>query len=350
MFEPEKTAARRFIKRTVIQGGLEAMSLLSKTGVMSGARGRGAIFTLHHVRPAARKAFDPAAHLSVTPEFLDASITRLKADGHVPVALEDLPEYLARTDQPGPAMVFTLDDGYRDNDLYARPVFEKHGVPYTIFIAGGFVDRTHSIWWETAERLINKLDEFTFDYGSGEITVPTRNLMEKYAAFSRLNASLVCAEQAEIVSRLDAQARAAGICPTGIIDREVMDETELRRLAATPLARLGAHTISHPNLAHSKPEQMRAEISLSAERVAEITGETPGTFAYPYGDRCAAGPREYQAAQDLGFKVAVTTNPGVLQTKSLQDLFSLRRISLNGYYQKCRYVAALASGIPFALS
>ena len=350
MFEPNTVAARRFLKRTAIQSGLEAVSLLSRAGIMSGARGEGAIFTLHHVRPARSKAFDPAAHLTITPEFLDASITKLKADGHVPVALHDLPAYLARPDRPGPAMVFTLDDGYRDNDEFARPVFEKHGVPYTIFIAGGFIDRSHSIWWETAERLLNQIDEFTFDFGDGDKTLATRSLMEKYAAFDRLNNALTCAPQQAIVERLDQQARAAGICPTGIVDREVMDEAELRELAATPLASLGAHTISHPNLAHLASGEMIAEIRRSAERVADITGETPRTLAYPYGDRCAADVREYQAARELGFDLAVTTNPGILQTRSLQARYSLPRISLNGYYQKCRYVGALASGIPFALS
>lgn len=350
MFEPNTVAARRFLKRTAIQGGLEAVSLLSKAGMMSGARGAGAIFTLHHVRPAMSKAFDPAAHLTITPEFLDASITRLKADGHVPVALHDLPEFLARPDRPGPAMVFTLDDGYRDNDAFARPVFEKHGVPYTIFVSGGFVDRSHSIWWETAERLINQLDEFTFDFGDGEKTLATRSLMEKYAAFDRLNNALTCAPQQAIVERLDQQARAEGICPTAIVDHEVMDEAELRRLAATPLASLGAHTISHPNLAHLASGEMKDEIRRSAERVAALTGETPRTLAYPYGDRCAADAREFQAAKELGFELAVTTSPGILQTTSLQSRYSLPRISLNGYYQKSRYVGALASGIPFTLS
>ena len=338
------------VKRAVIQGGLEAVSLLSRTGLMAGARGMGAIFTLHHVRPAQHKIFDPAAHLTITPEFLDASITRLKRDGHVPVALKDLPEFLARPDRPGPAMVFTLDDGYRDNNDHARPVFEKHGIPYTIFVSGGFVDRTHTIWWETAEQLIGQIDEFSFDYGAGDVTLPTRTLLEKYAVFDRLHKALACAEQSAIVARLDAKAREAGICPIGIVDREVMEEAELRQLAATKLADLGAHTIGHMNLAHLEADQMRSEIVRSAERVAVITGETPQTMAYPYGDRCAAGPREYQAARELGFRLAVTTNPGVLNRQSLQDLFSLHRISLNGYYQKSRYVGALASGIPFALS
>ena len=350
MHGPNTVAARRLIKRTGIQWGLEAASLLSKTGIMSGARGKGAIFTLHHVRPETHKVFNPAKHLTVTPEFLDESIATLKAQGHIAVALEDLPAFLAQPNAPGPAMVFTLDDGYRDNDIYARPVFEKHNVPYTIFISGGFVDRNISIWWETAELLIDQIDEFTFDYGSGEITLPTRTLIEKYAAFDRLHKSLACAEQSSIIARLDLQARAAGICPTGIVDREVMDEKELRKLGATPLASLGAHTIGHLNLAQLGAERMKEEISLSVERVAEITGEKPTTLAYPYGDRCAAGRREYETARELGFRLAVTTNPGVLTRDSLNDLFALRRVSLNGYYQKSRYVGALASGIPFALT
>lgn len=349
MFRPTTVAARRILKRAAIQSGLEAVSLCSKAGLMPEARGLGAIFTLHHVRPALRKEFDPAAHLTVTPDFLDASITRLKARGYVPVPLEILPEYLAKEDRPGPAMVFTLDDGYRDNNQFARPVFEKHQVPYTVFIAGGFVDRSHSIWWETAEMLLSQVDEFKFDFGDGEETLVTRSLMEKYAAFDRLNNAFSCARQQPLVERLDLQARAAGICPTAIVDREVMDETELRQLAASPLAELGAHTISHPNLAHLQADEMTAEIRRSAERVAEITGSTPQTFAYPYGDRCAAKSREYQAANELGFKLAVTTNPGTLKAESLDNRFSLRRISLNGYYQKSRYVDALASGIPFRL-
>ncbi|WP_420408577.1 polysaccharide deacetylase family protein [Hoeflea sp.] len=350
MHGPHTVAARRMAKRAAIQGGLEAVSLLARAGLMPGARGLGAIFTLHHVRPATHKQFDPAAHLSVTPEFLDTTIRHLKSEGYVPVALEDLTSFLALPERPGPAMVFTLDDGYRDNDEFARPVFERHSIPYTIFVSGGFVDRTHSIWWETAEQLIAKLDEFVFDFGDGERALRTRTMPEKYAAFDMLHKSLSCTEQQAVIARLDTQAKDAGICPTGIVDREVMNEAELRAIAERPLSRLGAHTIGHVNLAHSPEARMRDEIAKSAERVADITGETPKTLAYPYGDRCAAGPREYAAAEDLGFELAVTTNPGVLTERSAGSRYTLPRISLNGYYQRGRYVNALASGIPFAFS
>jgi hypothetical protein len=45
------TSAKMLAKRIAITGGLEVCQPAAATGLMRGARGRGAIFTLHHVRP-----------------------------------------------------------------------------------------------------------------------------------------------------------------------------------------------------------------------------------------------------------------------------------------------------------
>src|SRR5687768_17387083 len=116
---------RKAARRAAITGGLNVARIVSSTGLLRRARGRGAIFTLHHVRPKAPRAFDPNAHLEITPEFLDTAITRLKRDGYRFIALDALPAHLASSD-PQPVAAFTLDDGYRNNLEYAAPVFSHH--------------------------------------------------------------------------------------------------------------------------------------------------------------------------------------------------------------------------------
>lgn len=346
---PIAAAFRRTLKHAAIHGGLEALALAARAGINRKAAGRGIIFTLHHVRPREDKDFDPAAHLAITPDFLDTAIATVKQAGYRPIRLSDLRDRLEAPADDRPVAVFTLDDGYRDNDVHARPVFERHQVPFTVFVTGGFVDRTHTIWWKTAEALLSRIDALRFDFGDGVEVMPVRSTMEKNAAYDRLSRAFEREPQDTITARLDAVAQQNGISPADIVAREVMDEAELRRLAATPLASLGAHTISHPNLARLDAARMRREIAESIDRVAAITGEKPDTFAYPYGTPAAVGRREFDAARDAGLKLAVTTQPDVLRCESMDNPYSLKRISLNGYYQKRRYVEALVSGLPFAL-
>ncbi|MDX3925543.1 MAG: polysaccharide deacetylase family protein [Shinella sp.] len=342
-------AMRRGLKRAAITSGLEFALLAERAGLMASARGRGAIFTLHHVRPKVPQDFDPNAHLEITPEFLDRTIRHLAADGYRFVPLGALPERLEDGGQGERFAAFTLDDGYRNNAVHAQPVFTEHQVPFTIFVAGGLVDKTHSIWWETLASLLRGLPQIEFDFGAGPVTLPLAGTPQKQAAFSRFAAFVHESDEAAAVARLDALARTHGVDPMLITDRLVMREPELKSLVTNPLVTLGAHTISHRALARLDEDEARREMEQSAERVEAIAGRRPDTFAYPYGDRHAVSPREHGIARELGFRVAVTTEPGTLDRTSPDRLTALPRISLNGLYQKQRYVSALASGIPFRL-
>ncbi|HSR80135.1 MAG TPA: polysaccharide deacetylase, partial [Hyphomicrobiaceae bacterium] len=72
-------------------------------------------------------------------------------------------------------------------------------------------------------------------------------------------------------------------------------------------------------------------------------------FSYPYGDQASAGPREFGLAKELGLKTGVTTRRGLIHPRHATELTALPRVSLNGEYQKQRYVKVLLSGAPFAL-
>ena len=65
--------------------------------------------------------------------------------------------------------------------------------------------------------------------------------------------------------------------------------------------------------------------------------------------RSVVGQREADAARAAGFKVALTTQPGLIDREDLTRATMLPRVSLNGQFQKPRYVRALMSGLPFLL-
>jgi peptidoglycan/xylan/chitin deacetylase (PgdA/CDA1 family) len=343
-----RSTAKRSAKGLVIRAGLEAVAWSGAGRLVPSAAGRGVIFTLHHVRPARGYDYEPNGHLSVTPEFLDAAIAAALQCGLHPVHLEELPALLADASDRRKFMCLTLDDGCRDNAQFAAPVFRKHGVPYTLFITPGFVERSRTMWWETVEALTRAVSSFDFDFGRGAETVPCSSRGEKFLAFERLANFVESVDEDDAVARIDQAAISAGVDPLGIVNREIMTAAELRDLVEDPLARLGAHTVTHPNLARVSDQRLRQELEQSAMRVGAYSGRTPRSVCYPYGGRHAVGPRETRAAIDIGYALGVTTQPGVLHSAKPEQLAGLPRVSLNGQYQKSRYVRALVSGLPFA--
>lgn len=337
------------LRQAAITAGLEASQVLSRVGAMPAARGRGAIFTLHHVRPRVPRLVEPNRHLEVTPEFLEQAILRLRDDGYRFAALDKIPALLSSPGSSQPFAAFTLDDGFRDNAEHALPVFEKHSVPFTIFVAKGFAERSHTLWWETLEELVNNTDRFTLtDAAGNRTTFEMADRATRIAVGDRIGAAIGGPGESEAIAALDAAALEAGIDARALTDRLVMAPEELKAIAGHPLASLGAHTVSHRALAFLDDVSLADELSSSADYVEALTGRRPTSFAYPYGDHRSVDARTALAASAAGFKLAVTTRPGTLRERSLDAPMQLPRISLNGFYQKPRYVSALASGIPFA--
>lgn len=338
---------RSAAKRLAIQSSLSAINLLQLPRLFPASSGRGVIFTLHHVRPHAPKPFEPNAHLSITPQFLDESIMVIKDLGLVPVPLEQLPALLADESDTRRFVCYTLDDGYRDNLAFAAPVFQKHNVPYTVFVTPGFVDRQRTIWWETAEKLVNDHDSFLFDFGTGPQFVACAGVDAKICAFDRIARHIETASEDVALAGVDETARGLGIDPMKIVDQEIMTRAELAILLDDPLASLGAHTMTHPNLSRVCAERLEEELRKSAHAVGVYAGRPVLTFSYPYGGRNAVSARETKAAKDSGFSLAVTTQPGVLTRESMTHATAVSRVPLNGYYQHPSYVRALVSGWPF---
>ena len=331
-----------------IRAGLNAIAFSGLHKLFPSAGGRGVVFTLHHVGPNQTDKFQPNSILSVTPEFLTETIQTVLDAGLVPVHLHDLPALLADRSDKRKFVVFTFDDGYRNNAEIAAPIFRKFGVPFTVFPTMGFVARTHTIWWETAEALLKKTPQIEFNFGSRMETLRTETVTQKYAAFDRLAAFVRTFNEDGAVRQINELAvTQCGIDPLAIVDELVMDHAQLQALASDPLVQIGGHTIAHVNLRRVNEERLVHEIDSSISAIDRCVGYRPKSFSYPYGWCSAVSEREIEMTAKAGFQVAVTTQPAVLRSSDALRPTAIKRISLNGNFQKQRYVQALISGLAF---
>jgi peptidoglycan/xylan/chitin deacetylase (PgdA/CDA1 family) len=313
-------------------------------------RGVGVILALHHVRPwrAATPGYAPNRLLEITPEFLDEALGVVRASGFALVSLEEAVRRL-RDGDDAPFAALTFDDGYRDTRDFAAPILERHGAPFTVFFATGFIERTARLWWLELEEAVRRLDIVEVTRNGLEWRLPARTPAEKSAAYDRVYWSLRARPESELLEVVGGLARLAGVSTAALADEQFMDWDEVVDFARRPLVGVGAHSRSHRRLAQWPLAEAREEMAGSKAALEARVGRAVESFAYPVGDPTSAGPREFGLAREVGFQCAVTTRPGMLFPEHAGHLTALPRVSLNGLWQDAGHLEVLLSGAPFAL-
>jgi peptidoglycan/xylan/chitin deacetylase (PgdA/CDA1 family) len=339
------------LKPTIIRSGLESL-------YFSGAHlmlrpfvgGVGAILTLHHVRPPRPDRFQPNRLLEVTPRFLTRVVKDLRRSGLDLVSLDEMHRRMTEGDFSRRFVCFTFDDGYRDTLQWAYPIFKEAGVPFAVYVPTSFPDRLGELWWLVLEAVIARNDRIGLMIDGRDRKFDCRTVAEKRALFDELYWwARARPTETEMRSAIRNLAAFYHVDVAAFCDELCMNWREIAELAADPLVTIGAHTVNHPILAKLSKETVRSEMELSSSVIEAALAVRPRHLSYPYGDRASAGTREFEIAAELGFKTAVTTRPGVLFPKHRQHMTALPRISLNGDYQRMRYVRVLLSGAATAM-
>ncbi|MEZ0212632.1 MAG: polysaccharide deacetylase family protein [Xanthobacteraceae bacterium] len=337
----------RSLHYVTLQAGLEALSLsgLARWATPR-AGGLGAILTVHHVRPARPGGFRPNRILEITPEFLDKLLARLARTGVEFVSLEEAGRRLAAG--TGRRFVcLTFDDGYRDNVVYARPILTRYGAPWTLFVTTDFAEQRGELWWLALEAAIGRAVRLDIDLGRGRQSFDCRTAKAKWRSWSAIYWRLRALDEAALRAAVRDLAAQVGIEMAPFCRELCLDWDELAALKDDPLVSIGAHSVTHARLAKLPLAEAEAEMRTSRDLIEARLGVRPTAFAYPVGDRGSAAEREFMLARALGYRMAVTTRPGVLRAADAQHPHSLPRLSLNGLFQRPRYIEALLSGLPF---
>ena len=229
-------------------------------------------------------------------------------------------------------------------------MLREFDAPFTVYVASDFAEGTGRLWWVALERIIAKASSVEAMIGDVATRLDTSTPSAKQAAFDRLHDWLRSLPGEHDVAReISVLCARHGVDEAAICRELCMSWDELKPFAGDPLVTIGAHTITHCNLARQSAETATHELTASRARIEDALQRPALHLAYPYGDRIAAGPREFALARTAGFKTAVTTRPGMLFPESADHLTALQRVSLNGNYQDARILPILTSGAATAL-
>src|SRR3569832_832784 len=297
------------LRSNVIRAGLEALYFTGAHRLLRPIfSGVGSIFMLHHVRPAREAAFQPNRHLEVAPEFLRAVLAHLRSQNIDIVTMDEMHRRLREGDVSRRFACFTFDDGYRDNRDFALPVMWEFDAPFTVYVTSDFAEGIGKLWWITLERVIAKASVLEVVVDGAARRIEVRAPAAKQIAFERLRRWLRALPGDQDISReIAALAAPHGIDETAVCRDLCMSWGELKAFADDPLVTIGAHTITHCNLARQSDDPAAFELATSRARIEAALQRPVLHLAYPYGDRIAAGRREFALAKAAGFKTAVTT-------------------------------------------
>jgi peptidoglycan/xylan/chitin deacetylase (PgdA/CDA1 family) len=325
-------AARTTLKQRV-KSALTSHDTWRRFGLSAIARpvygGIGTILALHRVRPeteSATLAFN--RRLEITPAALDSMLESLRLDGRRFVSMDEARRLIADPDGGPRWVAITLDDGYRDNLVHALPVFEQHGMPFTVYVTTCFPDHTAVQWWYVLEEVLLGSTEITVTIDSTIETVRTATLEEKNTAFSKISPAIAFAGNPSLADQVESVLGQQAGDSTRHARENALSWDDVAHLAANPLATIGAHTSNHLSLAQLDEDKVRAEIGDSVQRLGDACGKRIEHFAYPYGGRIAANTREFEIVKSLSLGTAVTTREANIFSSHAAHLESLPRIGV----------------------
>jgi peptidoglycan/xylan/chitin deacetylase (PgdA/CDA1 family) len=287
------------------------------------------VLTYHRVLPVRAAQAYAIPPMAMPRDEFDAQMGHL-ARYYAPLPLVEAAERLARGSLPARAVAVTFDDGYGDNYRHAFPILRKHGVPATIFVVTGALDRRTPFWWDAVAAAVERLARepavgnhlpawLTTCLAPLTAGVPSREVAR--GIVRRLNA-LERPERERTVAALLAAAPGASPAADDLLTWD--QAREMRRAGVE----LGSHTVSHAFLDELSPAEARREIEESLDRLAAELGAPARLFAYPRG-RVAEPLRAL--LRDAGVLAAVTTELG--DNRPGADLLALHRLDA-GYLRR----------------
>jgi len=294
------------------------------------------VVTYHGVLPEDYQPTDPALDGNlVSIQTLRAQLQLLKSNYHVLTGREALQWLEFGATLPPRSVLLTCDDGLQNVLSDMVPVLLDEGVSCLFFVTGVSTgDLRCMLWYEELYLLLMAAQ-------TAELSFPDLKLQAQITDRSQRRVlwwswvKELSQHSPEIRQRfLEAFRVQAGLSSdwtsayqTGPAQRRffLMTSDELRQLALMGMP-IGAHTMSHPVLAHASRDAVWTEMSQSREALQALLGKAIWAMAYPFGDPGSAGVREFEMAERAGYKCAFLNFGGGFCANPNSSRFAIPRL------------------------
>lgn len=277
---------------------------------------RGVILMYHRVLPRAQaQAERVESGMFVDPDTFGRHLEWLAAHFSV-LPLSEMALRLATGQSlPKGACAITFDDGWTDNWVHAAPHLSRLGLPATLFAVSDRVGTDGGFWPDETERRLTGASAGVRAQLAQAIGMRSASEPADFLEF------LKGIREADRPALID-QIRAQTTDPLGS-QRPLMNWDELDQLAEIGVE-IEVHGASHAILTGLDPAGVRDELSRSLAHLRERGHAKHGLLAYPSG---AYDAGVVEIARELGYRAAVTTEPG-LASASIDPLL-LPRVGIH---------------------
>lgn len=287
-------------------------------------RGKATIFMLHRIAPLDSARITANENMKISPEFLENLILTLRDEGYSFLSLDSLASQLENNSLKEKSIIFSIDDGYKDNFTYAYPIFSKYEVPFCIYVCASYLDKTADMWWYGLEGLLLERDSFTLL----DKTYKLDTKEQKDRAFLEIRDILITNLSDYTTSQKTLQSYGIVYNPRDY-DSLCLNSDEIKTMLGGGLLTLGHHTYSHPIFNNLNDDEITTDITKANELFKSEFGFIPQHFAYPFGGRIEVSQKHFSLIKNLHFKTATTTRSGTIFDKHKEHLHALPRIFLN---------------------
>jgi peptidoglycan/xylan/chitin deacetylase (PgdA/CDA1 family) len=280
---------------------------------------------LHRIRPGT----DDGGEVLTTGQ-LGRSLAYLKEQSYTVLSLAEYVKALTERRETYKAVVFTIDDGYRDVYTSAYPVFQQFAYPFTVFLVSDFIERRVFPWWNKIEYVLERTAKREIDLGFMRQPVFTlesdrvrRTVTRKIVDFCKYlpeNKKQLVVDQLADSLQVDTGDQPAG------------KYAPLNWAEITEMAENGVdfypHTKSHPIMSRISYDRQLEELRLSRTTLETRLRRNMDIFCYPNGMDGDFDGDTIRALRESGYIAAVTAMPGFDNTREMTDLFRLRRFAI----------------------